>query len=70
MLLDSEGEALAKVATRRLPRTYLLDKKGKILWFDMEYSASTRRDLRDAIRVVAERRKLSRCQAPFREVAT
>jgi peroxiredoxin len=51
MLLDSDGKALADVATRRLPRTYLLDEQGKILWFDIEYSASTRRELRDAIRV-------------------
>ncbi len=35
-----------------MPRTYLVDSQGKILWFDMEYSRSTRRDLRDAIRVV------------------
>jgi peroxiredoxin len=51
VLLDSDGKALAAVATRRLPRTYLLDDQGKILWFDIEYSASTRRQLRDAIRV-------------------
>jgi peroxiredoxin len=51
VLLDSEGKALAGVATRRLPRTYLVDGEGKILWFDLEYSASTRRQLRDAIRV-------------------
>ena len=52
VLLDPDGKTLAQVASRRLPRTYLLDDQGKILWFDMEYSASTRRELRDAIRVV------------------
>jgi peroxiredoxin len=51
VLLDPKGELLAKVSTRRLPRTYLVDDKGKILWFDTEYSSTTRRDLRDAIRV-------------------
>lgn len=51
VLLDADGKALAGVATRRLPRTYLLDEQGKVLWFDIEYSASTRRQLRDAIRV-------------------
>ena len=49
-LLDPHGAAFALVATRRLPRTYLLDAGGKILWFDIEYSRSTRRDLMRAIR--------------------
>jgi peroxiredoxin len=52
VLLDGKGELLAKIATRRLPRTYLVDDQGKILWFDIEYSNTTRRDLHDAIRVV------------------
>lgn len=51
-LQDTGGQALAKVATRRLPRTYLLDSSGKILWFDLEYSRSTRRDLHSAIKFV------------------
>lgn len=50
-LLDPEGAFLAKVAKGRLPRTYLLDAEGKILWFDIEYSRSTRRDLQQAIKV-------------------
>ncbi len=49
-LLDAQGEAFRKVATEKLPRTYLLDVQGKIIWFDIEYSRSTRRDLLDAIR--------------------
>ena len=49
VLMDPKGEALAKVATRYLPRTYLVDKDGKIVWFDMEYSPSTRRHLIQAI---------------------
>jgi peroxiredoxin len=50
-LLDPQGQAFSQVGSDRLPRTYLLDSKGNILWFDIEYSRSTRRDLRQAIRV-------------------
>jgi peroxiredoxin len=48
-LLDSDGKAFDKVASGDLPRTYLLDAVGKILWFDLEYSRSTRRELKQAI---------------------
>ena len=51
-LLDDKGVALGAVATRKLPRTYLLDASGKILWFDIEYSNTTRRELREAIQFV------------------
>jgi len=50
MLLDPTGEALGKVGTGKLPRTYLVDRQGKILWFDIEYSRATRRELSQAIR--------------------
>jgi hypothetical protein len=49
MLLDADGAALATVGANKLPRTYLLDPAGRILWFDIEYSESTRRHLRNAI---------------------
>ena len=49
VLMDPQGKALAQVATRYLPRTYLVDAAGKIVWFDMEYSPSTRRQLIQAI---------------------
>jgi hypothetical protein len=49
VLLDADGQALAKLATRKLPRTYLLDAAGKIVWLDIEYSRSTWRDLRQSI---------------------
>jgi peroxiredoxin len=49
-LLDPEGTYFAKVATEKIPRVYLLDAAGKVLWFDIEYSTSTRRDLERAIR--------------------
>jgi hypothetical protein len=48
-MFDLTGNAFAKVATRTLPRTYLLDSSGRILWLDMEYSQTTRRELQNAI---------------------
>jgi len=51
-LLDADGSAMAKVGLEKLPRTYLLDAQGKILWFDIEYSRSTRRELLEAVRFV------------------
>jgi peroxiredoxin len=52
-LLDRDGEAFAKVGSEKLPRTFLLDPQGKILWFDIEYSHATRRELHQALRAVA-----------------
>ena len=49
-LLDADGSALALVGTEKLPRTYLLNSAGEVLWFDIEYSRATRRGLRSAIR--------------------
>lgn len=49
VLLDVDGTAFDRVATGKLPRTYLLDPAGRILWFDIEYSESTRRELKNAI---------------------
>lgn len=51
-LLDPEGTYFAKVATDRFPRVYLLDPAGKVLWYDIEYSTSSRRDLERAIQFV------------------
>lgn len=48
-LLDPTGDAFRQVASEGLPRTYLLDAQGTILWFDLEYSRSMRRDLQRAI---------------------
>jgi peroxiredoxin len=52
-LLDSDGQAFAKIGTEKLPRTYLIDPQGRILWFDIEYSLGTRRELNQALRAVA-----------------
>ncbi len=53
-LTDADRSAFGKVATGKLPRTYLLDASGKILWFDLEYSRTTRFDLNNAIRYFIE----------------
>jgi peroxiredoxin len=50
-LLDPDGALFAQVAKERLPRPYLLDAEGKILWFDLEYSQATRDNLMQAIEV-------------------
>jgi peroxiredoxin len=51
-LLDPKGEYFAKIAKdKRMPRTFLLDAAGRVLWFDVEYSRSSRRDLVQSIRV-------------------
>ncbi|MHB8969687.1 MAG: peroxiredoxin family protein [Pirellulaceae bacterium] len=48
-LLDQDQKYFAQWASRKLPRTYLLDAAGKIQWLDLEYSRSTRYDLRNAL---------------------
>jgi len=51
-LEDGDGRCIRSVCKDgKLPRVYLLDAKGKILWFDVEYSRSTREDLVQGIRV-------------------
>jgi len=49
VLLDTENRLFDQVATDHLPRTYLVDSSGKILWFDLEYSSTTRRQLDRAV---------------------
>ena len=48
-LWDRDRQGYGQLATDMMPRTYLLDASGKILWLDVEYSRSTRRELRNAI---------------------
>ena len=52
-LHDADGKAFAQIGSGRFPRTYLLDPSGKIVWFDIEYSLATRRELHQALRVIA-----------------
>ena len=50
VLCDANGAAFKQVATEKIPRSYLLDASGRIVWFDLEFSATTRRDMAQAIR--------------------
>ena len=57
-LLDPQGEYYAKIATeRKMPRTFLLDVQGKVLWFDLEYSNTARRNLVQGIEVALDEMK-------------
>jgi len=47
---DEGGKLLEQTAPARIPSTYLLDASGRVVWFDIEYSRTTRRDLVQAIR--------------------
>ena len=51
-LLDTNGSALAQVGSVALPRLYVLDPEGQIVWFDIEYSESTRRELQQTLAVL------------------
>ncbi len=50
VLCDADGAALGQVTAAGVPCCYLLDAQGKVLWFDTEYSPTTRRDLLLAVR--------------------
>ena len=49
VVLDPGGAYFAAVATERIPRVYLIDAARKILWFDLEYSETTRSALQEAV---------------------
>jgi hypothetical protein len=57
LLLDPQGDYFKSVATEKLPRVYLLDGSGKILWFDIDYARATRRELLTGIKAVLEGKK-------------
>jgi len=52
-LLDTDGKAFNKVGMQTLPRVYVLGPTGKIVWFDIEYSEGTRRELKKTLEVLA-----------------
>ncbi len=54
-LSDSDGAVFSKVATEFLPRTYVLDARGEILWFDIGYSQNTERELPNALNYYLKR---------------
>ncbi|MFM7846379.1 MAG: redoxin domain-containing protein, partial [Planctomycetota bacterium] len=49
VLLDVEKTLYSQVAKSRLPRTLLVNQAGEVLWMDLEYSRSMRRELVNAI---------------------
>lgn len=55
ILIDADFAAFSQItdAPRGLmPRIFLVDSAGRILWFDIEYSRTTRRDLDRALRAL------------------
>jgi peroxiredoxin len=48
-LLDADGKAFAKIGSAKLPWTLVLDSAGRIVWFDIEYSHATRRELQQTL---------------------
>ena len=76
ILQDSDRQAWSQVASELLPRTYLLNADGRVLWMDVEYSRSSRRELRNAILYYlrqllesAERRTAPVMSAPVASIA-
>ncbi|MGL4513298.1 MAG: hypothetical protein ACRCT8_09435 [Lacipirellulaceae bacterium] len=45
-LSATAADAEAKLGAGRMPRVYVLDAKGKVVWLDLEYSLASRRELR------------------------
>ncbi|MBN1854801.1 MAG: TlpA family protein disulfide reductase [Pirellulales bacterium] len=54
VLLDTDGAAFALVGSKALPRIYVLDAEGRIVWFDIEYSRATRRELRQILDAMSQ----------------
>jgi peroxiredoxin len=52
-LVDEDGKAFALVGKDALPRTFVLDPAGKIVWFDISYTLATRRELHETLRTLA-----------------
>jgi len=52
-LLDHDGKGFAQVASSRLPRVYILDGEGTIVWFDVEYSLATRREIHQTLHALS-----------------
>lgn len=63
-VFDTDGGLFEKVATEGLPRVYLIDSEGKIVWFDIEYSQSMKRDLRQALEVALSTKPVPQQASP------
>lgn len=51
-LLDADGKAFSQVGMTKMPRIYVLNESGEIVWFDIEYSQSTARELEQTLAVL------------------
>lgn len=51
-LLDNDGKAFGQVGMVKLPRVYVFDSSGKIVWFDIEYSQATHREMMQTLKAV------------------
>jgi peroxiredoxin len=63
VLLDPKEDFLHKVASATkeipqvdLPRVYLLDAAGHVLWFDIDFTYISRHDLKEAIEIVLKQK--------------
>lgn len=52
VLVDAGGSYFAKIATENLPRIYVLDATGKVVWFDVEFSEVSREALKQTLQVM------------------
>ena len=57
-LVDSDSKLFKQFATDYVPRTYVIDKDGAIVWFDLEHSESSRRSLNNALTYFLQQSKL------------
>lgn len=48
-LVDTDSKLFNAFAAAHIPRTYVLDKDGRIAWLDLEYSEGSRRSLTNAL---------------------
>ena len=55
-LVDTAGRAWTKVGSEEPIRTYLLDQNGEIVWFDLGYDRSSRRELSLALTELTDSR--------------
>lgn len=53
-LADADGAAFAQVGEQALPRIFVLDKAGRIVWFDIEFSEASRRELQQTLAALAK----------------
>jgi hypothetical protein len=57
-IVSSDGAELSKITDNPqglMPRIFLIDSEWRILWFDIEYSRTTRRDLDAALRYLTRK---------------